>query len=82
MRIFPNPANDVLHVELRGYSGKVTLQLRDMAGKALLEKKLDVQTSDVAETQLNTGTFASGVYLLTAINENGNMQSEKVLVAH
>jgi hypothetical protein len=82
MRIFPNPANDVLHVELRGYSGKVTLQLRDMAGKALLEKKLDVQTSDVAETQLNTGTFASGVYLLTAINENGNMRTEKVLVAH
>jgi guanyl-specific ribonuclease Sa len=80
--IFPNPANDVLHVELRGYSGRVTLQLRNLDGKALLEKKLDMQSSVVTQEQLNVRTFTTGLYLLTAINENGDRQTEKVIIAH
>ena len=82
MRVSPNPANDVLNIELRGYGGKVTLQLRDMAGKALLEKKLDVQSPNMLEEQMKVTKFSGGVYLVMTIDENGNIKTAKVVVAH
>jgi hypothetical protein len=79
--VFPNPANQTLHAELKGYTGNVTLQLRNMEGKALLEKKVQA-ISSITQQQLDVSKLAGGMYLLIAIDEHGNKQAEKIVVAH
>jgi hypothetical protein len=78
--ISPNPANTVLNVELSGYTGNVTLQLLNIRGKPLLQKKMQV-IANFANGQIDVSSFASGTYLLVVLDESGNRQLEKVVIA-
>ncbi len=82
VKVSPNPATSVLYVQLSGYKGNVTLQLRSLEGKVLKEEKLYAGSSKSPQQKINVASLASGVYFLTAIDEKGNMQSEKVIIAH
>jgi hypothetical protein len=79
--VFPNPANSILNTELKGYTGNVTMQLRNIEGKVLFEKKVQA-ISSITQQQLDVSKLPGGVYLLIAIDEYGNKQTEKIIVAH
>jgi uncharacterized repeat protein (TIGR03803 family) len=81
VKISPNPAINNLHVELYGYTGNVSIQLLNLQGKIMLQGKMQTGFTKYAQQQLNIGNVASGVYFLTVIDENGNRQTEKVVIA-
>jgi hypothetical protein len=71
-KIFPNPATDLLHIQLdndKTYEWTLT----DLSGKTLLSGKA------TGETVLDTKSFASGMYLLQIRSDN-NISTCKVLV--
>ena len=71
-RIFPNPATDLLHIQLdndKTYEWTLT----DLSGKTLQAGKT------AGETVLDTKSFASGMYLLQ-IRSDYNISTCKVLV--
>ena len=80
--IYPNPANNIINIELNGYSGNLTIQLADMQGKMLQEKKVQTGIAKFAQQQIDVTRVTSGIYFITVFDENGNRQTKKVIVAH
>lgn len=81
IKIAPNPATNILNVDLTGFSGSVTLQLISLHGKMLQQEKIRAVANYVRK-QMNISGMASGTYLITVIDEKANRKTEKVVIAH
>lgn len=73
-KIYPNPAHDVVTVELPQPGG--TLKITDITGRIVLKKQL-ATTEKV--TSLQTHNFAPGLYLIT-IEQNGKLITRKIVI--
>src|SRR6266536_129231 len=81
VKISPNPVSSILRVDLSGYTGNVTMQLVSLQGKPLKQEKMQTGTLKHAQLQMNVTGIASGTYFLVVIDEKGNRQTEKVIIA-
>lgn len=74
-KIYPNPATSELHIETEG-SGKLSLQLFDITGKAVTPTFEFVHSTSISTQDLN-----GGIYFLKISDENGRLvKTEKVMV--
>jgi uncharacterized repeat protein (TIGR03803 family) len=80
IRLSPNPAQDKVNIMLTGYTGNVILQLSNSDGRILQQQKLNVASAKLMQQQINVGSYANGTYLVTAIDEKGNRQTESLIV--
>ncbi len=75
--IYPNPAKDYLQVSLPGtINGQYQVELFDITGRLLLSKESANNTEEI-----NTSALQDGTYLLK-LSYNGNVKTQKLLVAH
>ena len=76
LEVSPNPAADWIRINLPAtLTGEGELQLRDLAGRVVLRKNIDLSQSQ--ELLLPSG-MASGVYILS-VNTGGEIISAKVI---
>lgn len=73
MHVFPNPAQEVLHVAFPT-EGLHELSLIDLQGKVRLEL-----STALTEVQLSVADLPKGLYVLRTLNEGG-MQQQSVLI--
>lgn len=79
LRIFPNPVQGQLNVQVKGINqGPVQMRLLSLDGKELLQRTLDAGAG-LQSTVLDMGTLAPGVYLLN-VQTNTENRVEKVVV--
>ena len=71
-RIFPNPANGVIHVQMEGAANQMSLI--DMTGKVVYS---NAQPS--ANQEINISTLNNGVYVLQIV-QNGKTYQARVVV--
>jgi len=57
IRVWPNPADDYIRVDLNPMSGNATFELYDMQGRKLLSQGADINN------RISTSRLTSGVYL-------------------
>lgn len=81
LNIAPNPGSNILHIELSGYSGNVTIQLSNIQGKVLQQKKMQASLK-FAQQQMDVTKLASGTYFITVFDDKGNSETKLVIVAH
>lgn len=79
IKIYPNPANEVLKIKLLintiGYSAEVY----DIAGKLVLSKRINIYESLYT---INTTSLSSGLYFIRLVaNDNSFVHSQKFTVA-
>jgi hypothetical protein len=61
---YPNPAKDWVRMQLKAKDGQTqTIQLRDVQGRLMLEKKIQLE-SGLQEIELSLNGFSQGIYLL------------------
>ncbi len=70
LKIYPNPAHDVLTVDCNMLHGPTEVVVCDMIGRTVLT----AQCKPFAKTTLDIGSLENGVYLLRYNGENGNEQ--------
>ncbi len=77
LTVFPNPANDVISVDLAGNKSEaVSMGIYNFSGQLLLQEYIsDILPGNVA--RLNISDLKPGIYLLVIMNENGSSQSIK-----
>ncbi|MGB0840186.1 MAG: T9SS type A sorting domain-containing protein [Chitinophagales bacterium] len=76
VRLYPNPANDVLNIECRNLFFKPeTIQLINLNGEVLLEH------TGNCSTKLNMGSILNGIYFVSLSNQK-NVYLHKVVVSH
>ncbi len=79
--VFPNPANDLLHVQflLEDRTDLATVRIMDVAGKLILEDRVNNLQS--LTRQYNLSTFANGTYFLQVRTATG-VGTQKFVVQH
>ncbi|MGB3073984.1 MAG: GEVED domain-containing protein [Chitinophagales bacterium] len=69
VKVYPNPATNIINVLLNGFEGMVNLQVFDLSGKELYR-----QLSDEADqAQFDVHELLPGLYLVRATDEAGNI---------
>ncbi len=79
IKIFPNPASNLVNIKLEGYTGNITIQLLTVEGKIVRHQKLQA-LAKFAQQQINVGGLSAGIYLLTVVDDKGSRQIEKVII--
>lgn len=81
LQAYPNPANDVLHVQMppTDYAGSGQLTLVDAAGRQVWQLRPAAATSSV---EVPVAALRNGVYLLQWQAGNGPMLRRRILVQH
>lgn len=71
IRIYPNPASDMLFVEVKGGEGIANVVLCDMQGRIVEESN---------GSSISLGHLPSGVYVVNVTDSNGSKFIQKVIV--
>ena len=71
---YPNPVQDVLNVNLAGVEGSSDIQVFDINGRQVLDKK-----TSQATTPLNVSTLHPGIYLIKVMNGTTVVSSTKIV---
>ncbi len=74
---FPNPAIDVLHLDLKGNREAVKIQMIGMDGKVYLRESHRAGQSEIS---LNLAGLPKGVYLLRAETKEGKVGTSRVIL--
>ena len=78
LHIYPNPANDHLHINLNSYpiNESVQMKVTNALGELLLADTISNNTS------IDISNFNSGVYFLKLLDKKGNIYQTKFLIYH
>ncbi|MEZ4985691.1 MAG: T9SS type A sorting domain-containing protein [Saprospiraceae bacterium] len=75
LQVWPNPADGMLHLQILHLNGAV--YVRNTFGQTVLS--IPVAGNELS-TSLSTSKWPTGLYLITAMDENGQIQVEKKVV--
>ncbi len=73
--LYPNPAKDILHVNIRKRDAYVRISIFDILGKKIFTKSL---TS--TESQIDISTFKKGIYLAQFENPESVSYTQKLII--
>ncbi|MEZ4917624.1 MAG: Ig-like domain-containing protein [Saprospiraceae bacterium] len=73
LKVFPNPAQDVLNLHLNGQGKMESIQVFDITGRMLLEQNAFGSQSD----QINLGALHDGMYLVRVRSLDGAVYTKK-----
>ena len=80
VKVFPNPANDVLNIEFDGLDvDRVHLYLYNNIGQLILEQKFDDMHTDLIS--LNVAGVGSGIHFLQVVINDEGMTSQSLIIA-
>lgn len=72
--VFPNPVNNVVNINLTGYTGKSNLSLFDVNGRLVLNRQVSTQN-----TPLDISALPAGVYMLRIKNGGKEVNMTKII---
>ena len=79
-KVYPNPTNGILHIELSGYSNELNLSLFNSTGKIIHSEIISNYSLDKSlKRNINLRKFGKGVYYARIVN-NGKNETKKVIV--
>ncbi|MES1217276.1 MAG: MopE-related protein, partial [Bacteroidota bacterium] len=78
--IAPNPATNIVNLQLYGYNGKASIQLFTLEGKMLQKQNIQIHQRGFGQLKLNVSGYISGTYLLTITDDKGTMQTKKLII--
>lgn len=76
LKVFPNPAKDVVSVQYKLDSANAQLEVYDIAGRSI---STNVLSSSVGDLQFNTSSYPSGIYIVV-VKQDGVLLAQKKLI--
>jgi hypothetical protein len=80
MKAFPNPANDIINIEIQGNQNELSntkISIYNILGDVVLQKNMLN-----SKTKLNLEDFSNGSYILHLSRENKVIEIEKLIITH
>jgi len=72
--VFPNPATNVVNVNLTGYTGKSDMSMFDVNGRVVLHREVSLVNS-----QLDISALPAGVYMIRIKNGGKDVNMTKII---
>jgi hypothetical protein len=80
LRIYPNPANDMINIDLSGlHHQPLTLHVFNMMGETIYSEK--TKNGESENISVNTSMWSEGIYFLVA-DDNQTRLTQKLMIAH
>ena len=79
VKLWPNPANNVANLQLKGYTGNVIIQLFSPNGKILSQQRINAGKAGY-QLKFDLSAYSSGIYLVSITDQKGNRHNEKVIL--
>ena len=76
LRIYPNPTNGLVYLDLNEFSGLMNVAVIDMAGRVILNQKSD---ASVGQSQLDLSRVAEGAYTIGVRGDGGFVTYSRVI---
>ena len=73
IKIYPNPAQDILYIEMENNNAS-RMEIRDLTGKLVLSR--DIEMSD----RINIENLENGIYFVNLVNGNRTLISTKIAI--
>ncbi|MCW3126905.1 MAG: hypothetical protein JWO03_2563 [Bacteroidetes bacterium] len=70
-KVFPNPAYDLLHIELPNSKAPESITIKDIAGKEMLTRSYS--------STINIYSLSEGIYFVSIRLANGDLASKKFI---
>jgi len=67
VNIFPNPANKVLHIHLKGISSNTVVSVYDMQGRVMISEKACYENEKI---NIDVSAWPQGTYIVRSIGDN------------
>lgn len=78
VRVYPNPVDHVLNVDMAGATGKHELMLHDATGRIVLQAPVTK-----AHTQLDLNGYSTGNYILRVLGTDAQtLRTFKIIINH
>ncbi|RBL92874.1 peptidase [Chitinophaga flava] len=74
VEIFPNPANNILYINLAGYTGKSEVSILDVNGREVLRREVGA-----ANSKLDISTLPIGIYMVRIKNGVKQVTMQKIV---
>ena len=74
--IYPNPVKDNLNINIKDFSGEVSVKIIDINGREVFNKNIN---NFITSNMLDLSSFSSGIYVLKLTGEDLNY-SEKIIL--
>lgn len=78
--VYPNPASEVLQVELEGNQGKFTVHLTNAQGQLVESKNVHLNNHNRQLLDFNVNHLSIGTYLVLIEGENGSRMARQVMI--
>lgn len=77
--IYPNPANEIINIDLSLFEGKTIVELFDMLGKKAFYEELEVKGNE--SIIFESESLQQGIYMIR-ISDDKSIRTQKVIVKH
>ncbi len=81
IRLYPNPADDILNVHIQGAMGKISLRIYNSEGRVVKAKVLDIPSDGDYQFNFDISGLSKGIYFLRAFADRKEFYSGKFSVA-
>jgi len=78
--IFPNPANDIVNINISGITGEIEYEVVNLLGQRSKNGKTNIQNE--GQVRLNVADLNNGVYFVTFKSKNQVLKTQKLVVKH
>lgn len=77
VQVYPNPAQNEIHVQLEDLTEINTVTITDVTGAIVTE-----QTVSQSETNVNVSALENGIYFVSVLGQNGTTGVKRIVVNH
>ncbi|WP_456441374.1 Omp28-related outer membrane protein [Psychroserpens sp.] len=75
LKIFPNPANDILNISFESGKGNYSINIIDMLGRTVINQKFN-DVFGVQNIEIPVATLSQGYYILNVSNEKSTLSTK------
>lgn len=77
--IYPNPVRNYTQISIKSDQSKLFGYLHDLSGRFILSKNI-ILTNNIAKEQLNMSRLQKGIYILTILDKNKKVVTQKRII--
>ena len=78
-KVFPNPCNDLLNLQIELAEGPLTVSIFDMKGALVLQESLQVTKPGPVNYSLKVNQLSEGSYILK-IESSGRIHTDQIFI--
>ncbi len=80
LSVYPNPADDLINIQIEGFLGAVVFQVINIQGIAVMEVHKELEDTGRHTFEIAVNKLSKGLYMLNAVYSDGSRKTVRVII--